>query len=83
MQEQNEWQEDQVRQLAFLIKLFEVGAQFLETMEGHLVYESEEKLATQWRNYIEADGRKVRREMYEQAVTVCQDSLGCCSFLCS
>lgn len=65
-----DWRDYQFFQLAFLVKLFDVGARFLSNMSLGKVFNDETALALEWRNYLEASDRKVRTEMYLQVTQV-------------
>lgn len=64
-------QETESKQLVFLIKLYEVAAEYLMGMQPNMQYKSESDLALEWKNYINANDRRVRQEMYKRVVIVC------------
>lgn len=55
-------------QLTFLTKLFSVAALYLTEMHPDKVYVDEPQLALDWRNYLDADDRRIRKELYARAV---------------
>lgn len=55
-------------QLAFLTKLFAIAALYLTEMHPNKVYVDEAQLALDWRSYLDADDRRIRKELYARAI---------------
>ena len=64
------WQEALAQHLAFFIAMFRIASAFVADMSPGKMYDDEQALAADWRDYLEENDRAVRTRFYECVIHV-------------